>query len=150
MILRFYQNQVYVNCVAKIIRSIGISLWSFLDFAICFRNNFSYRPVGRAVTRSSLEREVWGSNLGPIKLGTVLPTARHRCDISSKEAVLPGRNDAEMGPANSLHASAYYSKYNKRFDWFDLNNFIISNAKTDKNDQASKQRKQKKVVLYHV
>ena len=32
------------------------------------------------------------------KSDTVLPTARHRCDISSKGAVLPGRNDAEMGP----------------------------------------------------
>ena len=30
--------------------------------------------------------------------------------------VLSGRNDAEMGPANSLHASAYYSEYNERFD----------------------------------
>ena len=49
-------------------------------------------------------------------LYTVLPTARHRCGISSKGAVLPGRNDAEMGPANSLHASAYYSEYNERFD----------------------------------
>ena len=29
-----------------------------------------------------------------------------RCDISIKEVVLPWRNDAEMGPANSLHASA--------------------------------------------
>ena len=67
----------------------------------------SDRPDGRAVTRSSLEREVWGSNLGPVKSDTVLPTARHRCDISSKEAVLPGRNDAEMGPANSLLALAY-------------------------------------------
>ena len=27
-----------------------------------------------------------------------------------------GRNDADMGPANSLHASAYYSEYNERFD----------------------------------
>ena len=36
--------------------------------------------------------------------------------ISSKGAVLPGRNDAEMGPANSLHASAYYSEYNEIFD----------------------------------
>ena len=27
--------------------------------------------------------------------------------------------DAEMGPANSLHASAYYSEYIERFD-FDL------------------------------
>ena len=60
--------------------------------------------IGRAVTHSSLDREVWGSNLGPVKLDTVLPTARHRCDISLKEAVLPGLNNAEMGPANSLHA----------------------------------------------
>ena len=50
------------------------------------------------------------------KSDTVLPTARHRCDISSKGAVLPGRNDAEMGPDNSLHASAYYSEYNERLD----------------------------------
>ena len=64
----------------------------------------------------SLEREVWGANLGPVKSDTVLPTARHRFDISSKWAVLPGRNNAEMGPANSLHALAYYSDYIKRFD----------------------------------
>ena len=70
----------------------------------------------RAVTRSSQEQEVRGSNLGPVKSGTVLPTVRHRCNISSKEVVLPGRNDAEMGPANSLHASAYYCEFNKRFD----------------------------------
>ena len=63
--------------------------------------------VGRAVTRSSLEREVWGSSLWPVKLDTMLSTARNRCNISSKEAVLPGgRNNAEMGSANSLHASA--------------------------------------------
>ena len=70
----------------------------------------------RTVTRSSLEREVWSSNLGPVKSDIVLPTVRHRCNISSKEAVLPGRNDAEMGPANSLHASAYYGEYNEIFD----------------------------------
>ena len=58
------------------------------------------------LTPSSLEREVRGSNLGPVKSNTMLPTARHRCDISSKGAVLPGRNDAETGPANSLHAWA--------------------------------------------
>ena len=88
----------------------------FLKFFICFFDCLKDRPVGRAVTRSSLEREVWGSNLGPVKSDTVLPTARHRCDISSNGAVLPGRNDAEMGPANSLHASAYHSEYNERFD----------------------------------
>ena len=48
-----------------------------------------------------------------VKSDTVLPTARHRCDVSSKEAVLPGRNDAEMSPVNSLQASAYYSEHNK-------------------------------------
>ena len=77
---------------------------------------FENWPVGRAVMRSSLEREVWGSILRPVKSDTVLPTARHRCDISLKRAALPRRNDAEMGPAHSLHASAYYSEYNERFD----------------------------------
>ena len=32
-----------------------------------------------------------------VKSDTVLPTARHRCDISSKDAVLPEGNDTEMG-----------------------------------------------------
>ena len=64
------------------------------------------RPVGRGVTRSSLEREVEGSNLGPVKLDTVLPTAGHRGNISLNKAMLPRRNNAEMGPANSLHALA--------------------------------------------
>ena len=73
-------------------------------------------PVGRAVMRSSLEREVWGSNLESVKSDTVVPTAHRRCDIFSKGAVLPGRNDAEMGPANALYASAYYSEYDEGFD----------------------------------
>ena len=64
----------------------------------------------------SLEREIYPSNLGPVKSDTVLPTVCHRCDISSKEAALFGYNDPKMGCANSLHASAYYSAYNERFD----------------------------------
>ena len=64
----------------------------------------------------SLEREVLGSNLGLVKSDTALPMARHHCDILSKGAVLPGRKDAEMGPANSLQASAFYGEYNERFD----------------------------------
>ena len=43
--------------------------------------------TGRAVMHSFLEREDWGLNLGTVKLDTVLPRARHRCDISSKGAV---------------------------------------------------------------
>ena len=43
-----------------------------------------------------------------VKLNTVLPIARHRCNISSKEAVLPGFNDAKMGPDNSLYALTSY------------------------------------------
>ena len=64
----------------------------------------------------SLEREVLGSNLGHVKSDTPLPTARHHCNILSKGAVLPGRNDTDMAPANLLHALAFYSKYNERFD----------------------------------
>ena len=48
------------------------------------------RSVSREVTHSPLgERSTQGSNLGPVKLDTVLPTAHHRHDISSKAAVLP-------------------------------------------------------------
>ena len=66
---------------------------------ICYTHGFEKKTVGRALTRSSLEREVRSSHLGPVKLNTVLPMARHRCDISSKGAALPGRNDAEMDPS---------------------------------------------------
>ena len=85
---------------------------------ICYTHGFEKKnkTVGRAQTRSSLERKVRSSNLGPVKSNTVLPTAHHCCDISSKGAVLPGRNDAEMDPANSFHAPAYYIEYNERFD----------------------------------
>ena len=51
-----------------------------------------------------------------VKSDTVLPTARHRCNISSKGVVLLGCNDAEIGPANSFHSSSYYRVYNERFD----------------------------------
>ena len=63
------------------------------------------QPVGREVTRLSLEQEVLGSNLALVKSDTVLPTARHHCNITLKGGVLLGRNDAEMGPAYLLHAS---------------------------------------------
>ena len=65
--------------------------------------------------RSSVEPDVWASNLGPVKSDVELPTARHRSNLSSKKPVLPGRNDAEMGPVNSLQASAQCSEYNVRF-----------------------------------
>ena len=84
-----------------------------------------HRSVSRSVKRSSLDRKVLSSNLEPVKLDTVLPTARLRCDIFSKVSVLSWRNDAEMGSANSLRALAYYSKYNEKFD-FDLTIIIVS------------------------
>ena len=54
-------------------------------------SNYMSWPVGRALTHSSLQREVLGSNLGPVKLDTVLLTAGHhnRCNISLKRAMLP-------------------------------------------------------------
>ena len=64
--------------------------------------------------RSFLARKVWGSNFGPVISDTTngsqlhnqrLTSARDE-HISSKRAELPGSNDVEMGPANSLHALA--------------------------------------------
>ena len=46
----------------------------------------------------------------------MLPMACHRCDISWKGVVLIDRNDAEIGLANSLHASAQYGEYNEKLD----------------------------------
>ena len=65
-----------------------------------------HRPVFQAVTvrlwsgRSGVQISGWS------KPDTELHTARHRCNISSKEALLRGCYDANMGPGNSLHASA--------------------------------------------
>ena len=39
----------------------------------------------------------FGTPVGAVKSDTVLLTVRHRCNISSKGAVLPGHNHAEMG-----------------------------------------------------
>ena len=44
------------------------------------------------------------------QLDTMLPTARHRCKVSSKRAVLHRRNDVEIGLTNSLHASTSCSE----------------------------------------
>ena len=63
-------------------------------------------PVGRAMMRSSLERDFCSLNLGQVKSDTVLSTACLRCDISSKGAKLLRRNDAKLNRANSLHVSA--------------------------------------------
>ena len=55
---------------------------------VCFNVNKNNTNIllslssGRAVTCSSLEWEVWSSDLGPIKSHAVLPTARHRCSSS--------------------------------------------------------------------
>ena len=75
--------------------------------------NITEYLVGRAVTRSFLQRKIWGSKVGPVILDTVLPTAHHRCNNSIKHAEFPGRNDAEMSPANSLLALAWYSEHDE-------------------------------------
>ena len=48
------------------------------------------RTVRRAVTRSNLEREVLGSNLGPVKLSTVLPTLATASTFLRKELYCSG------------------------------------------------------------
>ena len=49
---------------------------------------------------SGSSRNAFVSGAGGLrfKSNTVLPTACHRCYVSSKEALLPGRNDSEKGP----------------------------------------------------
>ena len=71
------------------------------------------------VTRLSLEREAWSSNFGPIKSDIVLSTSCHSCNSSSKRAVLPRRNVAEIGLVNSLHALSLFSEYQQNI-WFDI------------------------------
>ena len=52
---------------------------------LCILHCKFWHFVGQVAMHSSLEREVWDSNLGPVKSDTVLPTAHHRCKISLKE-----------------------------------------------------------------
>ena len=72
-----------------------LEIWNL--FNVWLLINPLHRPAVRAVPRSCLEREIWGSNLGLVKSDAVLSTACHRCDISSKGSVLAGGNNAETG-----------------------------------------------------
>ena len=81
-----------------------------LKFAIR-RTNWS----NITVTRSCMEREVWDSNLGPVKSGTVSSQNGHRGRLKRlanaatflrKELRCRRRNGAEMGTTNFLYASA--------------------------------------------
>jgi len=61
--------------------------------------------MAERLSRVPRVREVWSSNPEPAKSYTALQ--RFVTDsISTQVAVLPWRYDAEMGTANSLHASA--------------------------------------------
>ena len=64
-------------------------------------NILGHLAIGQVMTHWSLDR-----NIEPVESDTMLlSTARHRCDISLKRAVLPVRNDAEIDPSY-LHISA--------------------------------------------
>ena len=73
----------------------------FSNILIKRHQEFKNRPPGQAVTCLSLERRL---EVGSIR--TLLLTARLRYDMSSKRDMLPGRDGAGKGPANSLQASA--------------------------------------------
>ena len=77
-----------------------------------------HRPVDRRITHSSLEREIGGSNLGPVKSDTMLWTVCHRCDISSNEAVLPACNEAEMASPNWYTFRRNAASITKDLIWF--------------------------------
>ena len=64
-----------------------------------------------------LERDVRGSNLGPVKSDTVFTTARHCCNISSKGAgccIASWLQDTKMGPRKLV--AALVDEYNESFD----------------------------------
>ena len=84
------------------------------------------RPVGRAVTRLLVEREVWGPKIGQVKLYRALLTARIRTDVFSKAAVLPGamtrrwamptRCTLQRNSATLMNDFIWkFSEYNERF-----------------------------------
>ena len=81
--LRFERPEIWTWLDLPLQRRMGYcsTTWP-VDSRMHYR--WTNRLAGRAVTRLALEREVWGSNLRPVKSETVLPTARHRGDIFSK------------------------------------------------------------------
>ena len=58
--------------------------------------------VDREVTRSSLEREVWGSNRSRSNQTQCCQRLATAANNSSKGAVLYGHNDAKRDPTNSV------------------------------------------------
>ena len=94
-----------LSSINWLIRNLKV-LIKLLFIGRCDKSTETSSFVGWAVTRSSLEREVRSLNLGPVKLDTLLPTARSRYNIFSKGAVLPRPQWREMGLDNSSHTSA--------------------------------------------
>ena len=73
-------------------------------------------PVGRTITRSSLERKVWASNLELVKSDTVLPTVRHRCDTS--ELCYSGAMTRRWAPETRYTLRRNTASIMKDFIWF--------------------------------
>ena len=84
----FWCHESLKQRVAKVTESNGLNLFLRIwgNSGTRFEAAYYYLDwsSGRAVRCSSLEREGWGSNLGPVKSDIVLPTARNRCKIFSK------------------------------------------------------------------
>ena len=72
--------------------------------------NLSNNAINRSQIAKRWRVRLWsgssGSNPGPVKLDTELPTTRQRCDISLKRAVSPRSTVAAMGSSISSHAYA--------------------------------------------
>ena len=68
--------------------------------------------------RSSLEREVWGSYVGPVKSSTELPTARHRFNISLMGAALPGAMTPKCAPSTCYTLLRNATSIMKDLIWF--------------------------------
>ena len=86
-------------------------------------NNFAYTfTTATWSSGNAFVSGVLSSNLKQVKSNTVLPTAFHRSNISSKEAVLPGHNDAEMDSQTRCTLRHNTASVIKNLIW--LHNFL--------------------------
>ena len=70
---------------------------------IQFQSHGKNRPVSSVLKSNAFGWKVWGSIPAPVKSDTMLPTARHRCYVSSELCCpAPSREDGSHHP---LHAS---------------------------------------------
>ena len=91
-----------------------------VSYCILFTKLLGHRLFGRAVMRPSMQRKIWGSNIGLVKLDSVLPMALYGCNVSLKRAVLPGRSDAGWAQQTCYTLRRNTASEMKYLFWFEV------------------------------